>query len=156
VLDYSKEVVEHEWPAMRAGGESDRALQLSERIVETALAAADGADEHHRVTADALGSITRSFIDDRRLRISMNHAGIPVPLWRGLILGAILTIAFCYLFGVESLRIQLLIIGILSSLIAVMFSMILVLDYPFRGNTGVPPEAWYIMRERMTELHLKP
>jgi hypothetical protein len=49
---------------------------------------------------------------------------------------------FTYLFGVENFRLQLVMTTLLAALIAVMFSMIVALDYPFRGSTSISSAIW--------------
>ena len=54
--------------------------------------------------------------------MTINGEGIPAALWGGLILGAILTVGFTYLFGVENFRLQMIMTGLLGALIGLMFA----------------------------------
>ena len=156
ILAYVEIVVKDEWPAMQHGEELPQARDSAERIVEDALNIADSNADRRRLTGESVVTLARTFLDARRARLNINAEGIPATLWTGLILGAMLTIAFTYLFGVENFRLQLIIAGLFSSLIAVMFSMVVILDYPFRGQANVSPEAFQAMVDRLVAGHLQP
>jgi len=94
----------------------------------------DGDSVNRTAVDESFMTIVRSLLDARRARLNQNGQGIPDALWDGLFLGAILTIGFTYLFGVENFRIQLMMTGLLAALIGVMFSMIVALNYPYRAQ----------------------
>ena len=103
------------------------------------------ADARNRIAVDeSVMALVREFQDARRERINQNDEGIPPALWATwrLILGGIFTISFTYLFGVENFRLQLVMTTLLATLVALMFSMIVALDYPYRGVTSISPSIW--------------
>jgi hypothetical protein len=130
-----------EWPAMQTGGSSPRAAASASRIGDLAVQMVEGARQRNAVDDSVLG-LVRTFADARRSRLNQNSAGIPSSLWIGLIVGALVTIGFTYLFGVENQGLQLVVTGLLAGLIGLMFAMIIALDYPYRGVTSISPTIW--------------
>jgi hypothetical protein len=64
-----------------------------------------------------------------------------------LVLGAVVTVAFTYLFGFERAIMQQLMIGGLSLLIGLVLFLVMALDYPYRGTIAVQPEAFRMLLE---------
>jgi len=87
--------------------------------------------------------------DLRRARISSDESGIPLVLWLGLVVGAVTLIGFVYLFGMRNFTTQLLITAALATVIGITFSLLLELDYPFRGEVSISPERWEYFRDIM-------
>jgi hypothetical protein len=92
-------------------------------------------------------------LDARRQRLHDNETGIPGILWWTLFAFAAITIGFTYLFGLESLKIQLLMTAALSTAIALIFVLIAELDYPYRGDTGITPHSWYQIQHQLHSDH---
>jgi hypothetical protein len=153
ILHYADLMQTDEWPAMQTGGESSAARNSAERISNLTVAMIEADAGHHATVESAVMDQARAFIDARQARLEQNVEGIPSSLWTGLILGAVVTIAFTYLFGVKNFRTQLVMTGLLAAVIAIMFSMIVALDYPYRGDTSVTPERWKVMEGRISALH---
>jgi cation transporter-like permease len=67
--------------------------------------------------------------------------GLPVVLWIVLIAGGIIVIGFTYLFGLESTVIHLLMVASLALIIALVLFTVAALNYPFKGDITVGPDA---------------
>jgi hypothetical protein len=142
LMHYAELVRDQEWPAMQYGGESPAAHESGLRISDLAVQMIDSDARNRVAVEESVMALVREFQDARRSRLNENDEGIPTSLWTGLILGGIFTIAFTYLFGVENFRLQLVMTALLAMLIALMFSMIVALDYPYRGATSISPAIW--------------
>jgi hypothetical protein len=142
LIRYAQLVRDEDWPAMQNGDESPAAQESERRISDDAVQMINSDARNHIAIEQAVMGLVREFQDARRTRLNENDAGIPRSLWTGLILGAIFTVAFTYLFGVENFRLQLVMTALLATLIALMFSMIVALDYPYRGATSISPAIW--------------
>jgi hypothetical protein len=146
ITRYSRLMEDEEWPAMQKGGQSAAALASADRIADLTVAMID-ADPRPRVAIhNVVTGALRSFLDSRRTRLDENSEGIPASLWIGLVIGAMITISFTYLFGAEDFRLQLVVTALLATLIAVMFSMVIALDYPYRGYTAISSDIWEHVR----------
>jgi Protein of unknown function (DUF4239) len=141
---YAEIVRDKEWPAMQHGGESAEADDSGHRISDLAVLMINSDARNHLAVEESVMGLVRELQDARRTRLNENDEGIPRSLWTGLILGAICTIAFTYLFGVENFRMQLVMTALLATLVALMLSMIVALDYPYRGATSISPAIWKV------------
>ena len=91
------------------------------------------------------GSVQHLF-DLRNRRLSDNAETLPPVLWAALLVGAIITVCFGFLFGVENFRIQLIMTGAVAALVAVMFTLLIELDFPFRRDTAISAARWFELR----------
>jgi high-affinity Fe2+/Pb2+ permease len=80
--------------------------------------------------------------DLRNRRLSDNGETLPPVLWAALLAGAVITVGFGFLFGVKNFRIQLIMTGAVAALIAMMFTLLVELDFPFRRDTAISANRW--------------
>jgi protein-S-isoprenylcysteine O-methyltransferase Ste14 len=78
----------------------------------------------------------------RRSRIIAAGEHLPDVVWQILLLAGSVAVFYTYLFGAHSFRIHLAITGLISTTIALVFVLIIALDYPFRGEVSVSDEAF--------------
>ena len=143
VRAYALSVVDSEWPQMArqqtGSSETEDALNVvwgdvkSLREPVSATTSGDFVQEAIRDTSTATA--------DRRSRILESSSQIPGTLWAVLIVGAIITIAFTYLFGVDTLWHHGLMVAALATLIGLSLLVILTLNLPYTGDVAVKPEA---------------
>jgi tryptophan-rich sensory protein len=138
---YADEIVRSEWPRMsrfhRESREADVALDrvwAAFREIKPRTAS-DSAFYEQAITALHTAS------ELRRERIAASGTRVPATLWVVLIMGAAISIAFTYFFGVKSLRTQVLLISSLAALVGLVLAVILSLDLPFTGGMAVEPDA---------------
>ncbi len=143
---YVRSVINVEWPRMSRGERS----KLSNGLL-------DVADRQLRdlpVTSMRLANIHAQMLAamdtalmDREARLTIDAGGINHIMWVVLVVGAIVTVAFTYLFGFDQTLMQELMIGGLSFLIGLMLFLVVSLDYPFRGSIAVTPDAFRALLE---------
>ncbi len=146
--DYTRLMIAVEWPAMRHGGWSPEAQHLS-RVITAQIGSAI---PHNAAQQNALAlalNVDRTMLDARRQRLHDNATGIPLILWATLWSVAVVTLGFSYLFGMENVRIQLMMTAALTITIALMFVLIAELDYPFRGDTSISAHSWYEIQRQL-------
>lgn len=78
----------------------------------------------------------------RRLRVDALHNGLPPVLWWILGVGGIATIIFTYFFNVEHLRLQIVMVSIVSLVICLNIFLLACYDDPFSGDMTVSPGAF--------------
>lgn len=138
---YADVIVSDEWPLMQHGGRSRRAHELAYAI-ERDLVTYDPPTAHlEALQSQALGLVER-FADARRQRLFDNDQGIPPLMWLAMLTLSAITIAFTYLFRVQNARAHLFMTVGLSAIVAVIFVLIAELDYPFRGDVRIGPDAF--------------
>jgi ABC-type branched-subunit amino acid transport system permease subunit len=81
-------------------------------------------------------------IKARRSRILAAGEHLPGVVWQILVLAGAVAVGYTYLFGAHSFRIHLAITALVSAMIALVFVLILSLDYPFRGELSVGDDAF--------------
>lgn len=138
---YVRSIVNHEWPNMRRGERSPVANAILERIDARVRGLNATTLALSNVHAQML-SATETAIDDREARLTIDSGGINGIMWTVLLVGAVVTVAFTYLFGFDRTLMQLLMVGCLSFLIGLVLFLIASLDYPFRGTIAVEPQAF--------------
>jgi len=138
---YARAVITDEWPKMAHGESSADAGTTLERIayqVRHLQIRSMGEQNGQSAMLQALSVIET----DRDDRLSMGATGINTFLWTVLALGGVVTIGFTYLFAFENIPLQVTMIGALAFALALVLYLIAALDFPFRGEVSVTPEAF--------------
>ena len=99
---------------MAQGEESTEGRQALGSIYKVILAIPIGRPRD-AVLLDALLTQADLVTDARRERISLAEGVVPAAIWLILFLGAALTLGFTFFFGVENLRAQVVMAGILAA-----------------------------------------
>jgi hypothetical protein len=81
-------------------------------------------------------------IKARRSRILAAGEHLPEVVWQILLVAGGVAVAYTYMFGAHSFRIHMAIVGLISATISLVFTLIIALDYPFRGDVSVSDEAF--------------
>jgi hypothetical protein len=139
---YTQSVVTDEWPKMRAGGESVESDKLLEKIDRAVRSLPVDTASRQNVQARMLEAIDAALMD-RDSRLSEGATGINGLMWVVLVAGAVVTVAFTYLFGFRHNVMQQIMIGSLGVLIGLVLFLAVALDFPFRGSISVQPEAFH-------------
>ena len=97
--------------------------------------------------AEGLDRISR-FGDARRMRLVQAEEGMPGVLWVILVLGAVVTVGFTYLFGLQNTWAHRLMVMSLTAVIVLVLFTIGVMDDPFTGGARLEPSAFDLILER--------
>jgi hypothetical protein len=142
VRAYTEAVVADEWPKMRRGQQSevaDRQLEKVDRMVRTLPVASQAEQDVHNQMLAAMNTA----LSDRDVRLSEDATGINGIMWAILVVGAVVTVGFTYLFGFRRNIMQQLMTGSLALLIGLVLFLAVALNYPYRGSISVEPEAFH-------------
>jgi hypothetical protein len=137
---YARVVVDEEWALMRQEKSSPRAWDLLDDI-RASLQDFQPSNPQEQVLYEQSLERMRDLADARRDRLLQAEQGLPVILWVVLITGGIVVVGFMYLFGMDSTVIHLLMVGSLALIIALVLFTVASLNYPFRGDITIKPEA---------------
>lgn len=148
LIAYVNAVVKDEWPAMRDGRTSTAARGASLRALGIVANYQPQSAQQQALQQSALGVAT-NFVDARRDRLFDNQQGIPVFFWVGNIILASITIGFCFIFRVRRPAVHLVMTVALSTVIATIFVLIALFDYPFRGDTQLPPTIFIHLQQSL-------
>jgi hypothetical protein len=69
-------------------------------------------------------------------------AGLAAIVWVVLLIGAMIVVGFTYLFGMRTTVVHTLMVAALGLTIALVLFTVGALDYPFRGDVWVGPDAF--------------
>ncbi len=139
--DYAVMIVRDEWPRMQHGDRSTAAHNIATQVERAIVTFVPKSAHDATLQAEAL-SLVRTFADARRQRLFDNSQGIPRLMWASMLFLSAITIGFTYLFRVDRFRIHLLMSMGLAAIIACIFVLIAELDYPFRGDLSISPQAF--------------
>ena len=80
--------------------------------------------------------------DARRERLLEAQEGIPGILWVVMLVGGVVTVGFTYLFGLENTTTHMLLVAGLTLVICLILFTVAALNYPYRGDVRVGPDAF--------------
>ena len=139
--DYARVEVHHEWPLMRHGKTSPKAWKLLDEM-QASVEALHPANGAQTVLYDNLLGRLHELGDARRARLLQAEEGLPAILWAVLLVGGVITVAFTYLFGLRSTTVHVLMVAALTLVIGLVLFTVAALDYPFKGDIRIGPEAF--------------
>jgi hypothetical protein len=84
---------------------------------------------------------------ERRTRLLAAKAHLPDAVWQMLIFGLGLVAVYVFLFGPHSYRIHMAVTTLTMLSIGLVFTLVIALDYPFRGDVSVDSDAYIEVKE---------
>jgi len=139
-IDYLKEAVAKDWPAMDRGTWSNEVTDSLTTIYTAVLKFHTFGAFESLVVAEILRDVDR-ISEMRRQRLVAASGIVPGIIWTVLFTGAFITIGFTFFFGTANLRAQSLMSGALAILIFLGLLTIVAIDHPFAGSVKVSPQA---------------
>ena len=148
---YAQEVVDEEWPLMEQGIEGERGTpegwDLIDDMRATLQEVEPRTEAEQELYGEGLDEIQR-LGDARRMRLVQAEEGMPGVLWVVLVLGAVVTVGFTYLFGLRNSWAHRLMVMSLTAVIVLVLFTIGVMDDPFTGGARIEPSAFDLILER--------
>ncbi|MFD8634707.1 DUF4239 domain-containing protein [Streptomyces sp. NPDC059533] len=139
---YAHAVVEVQWPLMRDGRPSYDATAVQTRDLYAALQAYEPSGPRAETFYAEAVSRVNDVAAQRRARISMAETSLPVLLQVLVYGGALVIIPLTFLFGLRSLKMQLLFVAAVAGLIGFSLLLVVALDRPFAGDLSVTPQPY--------------
>ena len=137
---YARVVVNEEWSLMAREESSSRSWDLLDDI-RTSLQNFDPSTPEEQVVYEQSLERMRDLADARRDRLLEAEQGLPGILWVVLITGGVIVVGFTYLFGLDSTLIHLLMVASLALVIALVLFTVAALNFPFKGDITIGPDA---------------
>ena len=138
---YAHVVIDEEWPEMAAGRSSVRAARAMDELWLALVAFDPGSQRENSLYAEGLRRLN-DLTDGRRIRLLANQSNLPGTMWGLLIGGGLITVVFTYFFSAPSLRAQAAMTMLYAASLAFVIFLIVLLDYPFRGDLRVQPNSF--------------
>lgn len=143
--EYIDLVTGKEWPSQQAGKLGDEVFEpgwMSLTHLSARLATYEPSTMGQNVNKGEMLRIVNDLIKARRSRIIAAGEHLPSIVWQILLLAGAVAVGYTYLFGAHSFKIHMGITGLISATIALVFVLIIALDYPFRGEVSVGDDAF--------------
>ena len=150
---YARVVVDKEWPLMARGESSPQAWALIDEIRLTVQNMNPDTDAEQVLYEQGLERV-HDLADARRDRLVEAREGIPAILWVVLAVGAIVTVGFTYLFGLDDTTTHTLMVALLALVLGLVLFTIGSLEYPFSGDVRLGPDAFELVLKRFASSKL--
>ncbi|MEI9974294.1 MAG: hypothetical protein WDO73_20935 [Ignavibacteriota bacterium] len=147
---YIEIVTKKEWPSQRAyqmdphnfaeGWSQVRRINLD-------LADFEPATQGQATVKAEMEGVVNELFAARRTRLLAANQHLPNAVWQMLIFGLVLVIVYVYLFGPHSYRMHMAVTTLTMLSIGFVFTLVIALDYPFRGDVSVDSEAFTGVKE---------
>jgi Flp pilus assembly pilin Flp len=147
--DYTRYVIKYAWPLQQQGIVPEEGTIRAEAFNDRLLDFEPRTPAQEILHAEALRQFNH-FLECRRMRLFSVKSALPASMWFVMILGAVLTIAMCWLFDMTFVT-HLVLGGILAAYLGTMMYLIIDMNQPFRGDVSISPEAFETLYRRMNE-----
>jgi hypothetical protein len=141
MIRYAHIMTDREWPLMRRGSYDEMAGAIGMDAIDATASFVPANMSQSNAQSATLQQLT-TMHDARQQRIAINAAGVSWFEWLILLIGATCIICFCWLFGLRNGRMQLLMTGTVTTIIVCTLVLLFELQYPFRSDVGIGPDAW--------------
>jgi hypothetical protein len=149
-LKYAHTVIDIEWPLMDKGKSSRQAQLLLDQIRDDVFGFTPRSGRQQALYEQALTSVNGLSAARRDRLVDMDEA-IQEPLWVVLIVGGVITVGYCLLFGLESKTAQIGMVAGLAVLITISLLLVQDIQYPFSGNPHIGPAAFEVFLSQTHE-----
>ena len=151
MLKYGQLVIDSEWAGLAQGQSSSEAQRALDHIWKIYREIEPKDSRQSALLTEGLTRLAQ-LSDFRRGRIHASRSEVPGVVWVVLFLGAMITIFYTYLFGVERIIAQGIMTAALSLEIALILFLVFVLDNPFRGDFKLTAEPYSRTLHRISEI----
>lgn len=139
--NYTRSVVVDEWPALAEGRPSAAAEAAFAAVWEIHNRFVPATPREQAVYELIVKRLSDASVDRSR-RIDLSNAALRGIFWMALIVGAVLSVAYTYLFRYPNLRLHAAMTGQMAALIAMILFLAVAQDHPFAGSLAVPPDSF--------------
>ncbi len=144
-IKYVDTLIDEEWKLMENKQSSPAAWKLYSEIWSICITYQPQTQGESNVHESILAAISRMG-NFRTLRLAAMNNQLPLGMWLVVLAGGGATIAFTYFFEVKSERMQMLMTGLVSTVMALNIFILANYDYPFSGDIHVLPIAMELDR----------
>jgi hypothetical protein len=147
---YIEIVTKKEWPSQRAYDMKPSNFEegwAQVRRISLDLAAFEPETDGQSTVKAEMESVVNELFTARRTRLLAASQHLPDAVWEVLVFGLLLVAVYVYLFGPHSYRMHIAVTTLTMLSIGMVFTLVIALDYPFRGDVSVDSEAYTGVRE---------
>jgi hypothetical protein len=148
-LEYAYAVIDDEWPLMEKDESSPQAQVVLDQMRDDVFAFMPRSLGQQVLDEQAVTSVNELSAARRNRLVTMNEA-IGEPLWVVLIIGGVITVGFCLLFGLQSKTAHFGMVAALAILVTISLLLIKEIQYPFAGNPHIGPDAFEVFLSQVS------
>jgi hypothetical protein len=146
---YIDQVIETEWSQMGCGKycpeSRDKAVNLMKILVDLTPES-----DTEKSLYPLFVQESSLFWQNRQSRLLSADNHLPLFEWVVLCLGAVIVIVFTFFFGLEKVKLQVLMTALLGMLISLNFSLLLFFAYPYNSDLGIRADAFKCVEDVFT------
>ena len=155
VMEYTKFIIDKEWPLHRMGEAPTLSLAELERFQANLFGFEPATEGQKILHAHTIGSYNR-LLEARRLRLqAVVDTALPIELWVVVLLLGVIAISSCFLLRVDSFAMHATITILVATPIALVLYFIAVTDRPFQGGVAVSAEPYRAILENLMRPEFK-
>jgi hypothetical protein len=143
---YVDDVINHEWSLMEQRQKINHGWDTYQELWESVVAVVPENDRQSNLQQAAITSM-QAIGDQRRERILLSQITVPLAQWVILGFGALITVAFTYLFTSQFPRVHALLTTLVSSALALNMWLLAAYSNPFSGELEIRPSMFLLLKE---------
>lgn len=143
--EYADRVIDVEWGQMKDGSYCPVARSMAMDLMR-ALITFEPKTENEKALYPQLVQEASQFWQNRQMRVDMAARGLPPLEWITLLFGAVITIFFTYFFGLENVKLQIVMTAMVTMLIALNLVLVLFFARPFSGDMSVQADSFRLIQ----------
>lgn len=144
--EYVDDVITNEWPKMERREKINHGWETYQKLWEAVCSVEPDNDRQSNLHQGLISSMS-SLGEQRRLRILLAQSSTPSALWLVIGCGAIITVAFTYVFASQHPKVQ----GCMTTLVAAALSLNVWLleayQTPYSGELQIKPTMFELLKE---------
>lgn len=138
IVNYTRSVVEDDWPALANGQGSPKTDQAIDRmfVLWAPMDPSSQWSDQYSASVDELDNV----LTLRNERIDDSQAALNPIYWVMLFVGAFLTILHLVLLRMENRTMHLLAVGVTAAMLGMVLFLLIEVNQPFRGEIALSPD----------------
>jgi hypothetical protein len=149
ILNYSKVVINAEWPALQQRRASPQATSAFQAMIEAAGQLNIGQSADATIQGQILSLLAQAHAF-RETRIFQANQGLPILIWIVLAFYSLVLVIFVLFAGVESRVAHSFFTAIFTTSVVLVLILVRMLDYPFEGALTLSNDDFVKTVERVT------
>jgi len=149
--EYITTVVNEEWPVQRQGKTPDQGWTALRKL-HSSIVTIEPTTMGQEVVQAELLKVLNELYSARASRLSAVEGHIPDVVWWIIFFGGSITVGFTYLFGFHDFRMHVVMTMAVAASLALVVVLIIALDWPFRGEVSISPDAYLKTEKSWSDL----
>jgi hypothetical protein len=144
---YTEQIIRDAWPRQRRGEIPREGVEFMDRLQAQIFKFEPVTESQKILHAETVGAFNQ-LVQQRRLRLDSVQGGLPGVFWWVLLPGAVGCIGLSLFFHLNNAWFQAVLLVGLAGFLALVLFIIIALDRPFSGDTGIKPDSYQLVLEQ--------